>query len=172
MQCSASSYPRKGPIVPRMPTAAARVGARRALDRRLAPMRPVLTQTTAPRGGWVRAIRESIGMSLSDLAARMGTTGTTALRMEAAEREDRIQLGTLRRAADALGCDLVYALLPRQPLEDMVNERARVKAAVLLARVGHSMLLEDQQVTPAVASEQLTGQATRVASRPGLWSDD
>jgi hypothetical protein len=44
----------------------------------------------------------------------------------------------LQRAADALGCDLVYALVPRQPLEQIVAGRARDVSRDQLARVDHS----------------------------------
>ena len=66
---------------------------------------------------------------------------------------------------------LVGNLVPRRPLEDMLADQARRKAVALLATVGHSMLLEDQQVPPDVAQEQLTEQAALVADEPGLWSN-
>jgi hypothetical protein len=34
--------------------------------------------------------------------------------MERAEKESRIELGSLRRAAEALDCELIYALTPRK----------------------------------------------------------
>lgn len=157
--------------MPRTASAAARRTARRALDRRFEGLRALASQAALPRGGWVQAVRESLGMTATDLAARMGITQTSVLRLEATEREGRAQLDTLRRAADALGCDLVYALVPRRPLESMVEERARLKAASLLGQVEHSMLLEDQRVLPAVAREQLAEGAARLLDQPGLWRD-
>lgn len=157
--------------MPRSPNAAARRTARQALDRRFHVLRGFVPQAAVPRGGWLKAVRESLGMSAADLAARTGTAQTSILRLEASEREGRVQLDTLRRAADALECDLVYAVVPRRPLETMVTDRARLKAGSLLSRVGHSMLLEDQQVLPAAAREQLAEQAARLLDRPGLWSD-
>lgn len=151
---------------------ALRRAARRALDRRLVPVRDALPHAVPPQRGWVQAIRESLGMSAEELGRRMGTVRTSVLRLEASEREGVVRLDTLRRAADAMDCDLVYALVPRRLLEDMVAERARFKAAALLADVGHSMALEDQQVGPAVAREQAAEQAALIADEPGLWSDD
>jgi predicted DNA-binding mobile mystery protein A len=69
-----------------------------------------------PPRGWVRAVREALGMSAAALAARLGTTAGAVTRLEQSEASDRIRLETLRRAADALGCDLVYLLIPRSPL--------------------------------------------------------
>jgi len=157
--------------MPRLPGGASRRAARRSLDRRLAHVRAVHPHAVPPNVGWVQALRESVGMSSDELGRRMGTVGTSVLRLEAAEREGRARLDTLRRAADALDCDLIYALVPRRPLEDMVTDQARLKAGALLAGVGHSMLLEDQQVDSAVAREQLTEHAALIADEPGLWGD-
>lgn len=157
--------------MPRGPSAQSRRAARRALDRRFEELGGLAPHAAVPRGGWVQAVREALGMSAADLARRMGTAQTTVLRLEAAEREARVQLDTLRRAADALDCDLVYALVPRQSLEAAVTNRARLKAGSLVSRVGHSMLLEDQQVLPAAARAQLDEQAAMLVDRPGLWGD-
>src|SRR5665213_3135279 len=126
--------------------ASARGRSRRALDRRLPDLRDLAGKATPPRDGWIRAIRESLGMSAADLAGRMGAAETSVLSLEHNEVTRRAQLGTLERAAHALNCDLVYALVPRRPLEQMVEERARLVAGELLGSVDHSMALEGQQV--------------------------
>src|SRR6204780_1240210 len=97
-----------------------------------------------PPRGWVRAIREALGMSAAALAARLGTTAGAVIRLEQSEARDRIRLETLRRAADALGCDLIYVLVPRRPLTEVVEDRAREIAHEHLAAVEQTMLLEDQ----------------------------
>ena len=158
--------------MPRLPNGASRRAARRTLDRRLVQVRAARQDAAPPHAGWVHAIRESLGLSSGELGRRMGTVGSSVLRLEAAERDGRVRLDTLRRAADALNCDLVYALVPRRPLEEMVTGRARLKAASLLASVDHMMLLEDQQVAPGTADEQADEQAALIADGPGLWSDD
>ena len=138
------------------PTSAhARRAARRALDRRLDGLQSFARQAAVPSGGWAKAVREALGMSMADLGNRLGTSESSVLSLERGEREERVQLATLRRAADALGCDLVYALVPRRPLESVVQQRARHKAAVAMAPVEHSMMLEDQRLLPAAAHEQL-----------------
>ena len=66
-----------------------------------------------PSVGWLRAIREALGFSLADQARRMKVTPPAVRSFELAEAEDRITLASLRRAAAAMDCDLVYTLLPR-----------------------------------------------------------
>jgi predicted DNA-binding mobile mystery protein A len=66
--------------------------------------------------------------------------------IERSEAQGRIQLNTLRRAAEAMDSVLVYALVPETSLNEMVERRAREIAIAALSRVSHSMALEDQQV--------------------------
>lgn len=119
--------------------------ARKKLDRRLARLRPVNELVRPPRG-WVRAIRDAIGMTASQLAARMKVTQPTIADLEKAEAESRVTLASLERAAAAMDCTLVYALVPRRPLEEQVEERARQVAGEILGRVDHTMRLEAQGV--------------------------
>lgn len=151
---------------------AAQRAARRALDRRLPQLRDARRATTSPHGGWVRAIREALGMSAANLADRMGTVETSVLSLERNEVARKARLDTLERAADALNCDLVFALVPRQSLEEMVEQRAQARAAAMLGAVGHSMLLEDQQVSSAATHDQLQEQTARLRERRGLWRDE
>jgi predicted DNA-binding mobile mystery protein A len=146
--------------------------ARKALDRRFAGWRQLPAKGARPHGGWVRAIREALGMTAAELAERMGVNQSVVTRMEQSERTGRIQLDTLQRAADALECEVVYALVPRRGLEDMVAERARALAEQRLRRVGHTMALEDQSVddaTMAAKLEMLTEQYLRAG---GLWRSE
>jgi predicted DNA-binding mobile mystery protein A len=112
------------------------------MDRALAPFRPVISR---PVKGWVRAIREALGVSSADLAGRMGTSRQLIRQQEKAEAEDRITLKSLRTLANALDCDLVYALVPRAgSLEELMNRRARILAKKNVLGVEHSMALEGQ----------------------------
>lgn len=119
--------------------------AREALDSRLGELRPT-DQYLAPPKGWIRAIRDAIGMTRPQLARRMGIKPQSVEAMEKSEGAAKIQLETLRRAADALDCNLVYALVPRHGLQQVVEERARKIALNHLSRVSHTMALEDQAV--------------------------
>jgi predicted DNA-binding mobile mystery protein A len=122
-----------------------------------------------PPRGWVRAVREALGMSTTALAARLGITAGAVTRLEQSEAADRIRLDTLRRAADALGCDLVYLLVPRRPLTAVVQERARELARSQVAAVEQTMLLEDQAT--GQTSELEDRLAERLLERGSLWSD-
>jgi predicted DNA-binding mobile mystery protein A len=143
--------------------------SRELLDTHFDEWEPLRRLARPPRG-WVRAIRVALGMSASALAVRLGTTGGAVIRLEQSEAADRVRLDTLRRAADALGCDLVYLLVPRRKLTAVVRERARQLARREVAAVQQTMRLEDQDTWQALdLEEQLTQQLIR---RGGLWDGD
>jgi predicted DNA-binding mobile mystery protein A len=121
-----------------------------------------------PPRGWVHAVREALGMSTAVLAGRLGTTAGAVTRLEQSEAADRIRIDTLRGAADALGCDLVYVLVPRRPLSTVVRDRARQLARAQVAATEQTMRLEDQATGDATEMEdQITEQ---LLARGGLWS--
>lgn len=146
-----------------------RTQARRYLDARLDRLRPVATERR-PHRGWIRAIRDALGMSAGDLAARMGVGQSTVVDIEKSEVAGTIKLDTLQRAADALDCDVAYLLVPRKSLEDAVLAQARRKAAAHLNTVAHHGRLEDQTVDDDATREQLEELSRRLVDRRGLWS--
>ncbi|WP_341727076.1 mobile mystery protein A [Pseudoxanthomonas putridarboris] len=122
-----------------------------------------------PSGGWIGAIREALGMSVQDFADRLGVTRATAAKLEANERRRTIQLDSLQRAADALGCDLIYALVPREPLQDMVTERRMAVLKSMRRRTQQNMRLEAQEVDDPQQEEHLLAQAELLVPDRLLW---
>jgi predicted DNA-binding mobile mystery protein A len=102
-----------------------------------------------PVRGWVKAIREALGMTTAQLAKRLGVKQPSIVAMEQSEARGSIELATLRRAAEALDCTLVYALIPNKPLDRIVRDRARQYLKQRIDPIEHSMLLEDQSAAPA-----------------------
>lgn len=119
--------------------------SRARLDPRLEQMRPT-ERYAPPMRGWIKAIRQALGMTAAQLAKRMGVRQPSIVAIEQSEARGTIELATMRRAAEALDCTLVYALIPNKPLDATVKERARAFARQRWKPVEHSMLLEDQQV--------------------------
>jgi predicted DNA-binding mobile mystery protein A len=71
-----------------------------------------------PPQGWIKTIRMALGMTSGVLAQRVGDVSDSAIRkLELAEAEDAITLASLRRVAEALDCELQYALIPRLALK-------------------------------------------------------
>lgn len=124
-----------------------------------------------PPTGWVRAIRNALGMSSAALARRLRVSDSAVRKLEQAESNDAITLGSLRRAAAALDCELQYALVPKQKLETTRYTRAMQVAQARVATVARSMHLEDQGVDPALtaAQAQEIAQTLLAKSSRGLW---
>ena len=146
--------------------------ARRALDQRLDTIRESEV-FSRPRKGWIRAIREALGMTASQLGDRLGVSQPRVSKMEQAEASGALTLESLERAAHALDCQLVYALVPRVSLQDQVEERALVKARTAMDFARHTMSLEAQIVTAADEAEQLDAVTRELIDRAGsyLWDD-
>ena len=126
-----------------------------------------------PKEGWIRTLRKTLGMSSPQLAMRLNVSKSQASQMERMEIEDRITLKQLRRVADALDCDLVYALVPRQSVDNMIRNRARLKAEQLVSKTDVQMKLEAQQLTNEKLQEQVKFETERlVREMPrDLWAD-
>jgi predicted DNA-binding mobile mystery protein A len=147
--------------------------ARKHLDKALIPFKQAARETRPPRG-WVRAIRDALGMTTRQLATRMGVAQPTLAKLERSEAADTITLKLLRHAADALDCELVYALVPRSSLQEIAEARARAMAQAQLARTHHTMRLEDQALRAGeLAAEldrltalMLEGRASRLWENP------
>lgn len=88
-----------------------------------------------PRAGWLQTVRIGLGMPAAALGRRLGVSGEAVRRYEAAEQRGVIKLETLARAADALGCDLKYNLVPRVPLQEQVRVQAERVASNRLGAV-------------------------------------
>jgi predicted DNA-binding mobile mystery protein A len=126
-----------------------------------------------PPSGWIKAIREALGMPSTHLALRLGVTIPTATRLEVSEAEDRITLATLRRAAQALGCELQYALVPKQSLTDTLETRASNLARRRMAAISHTMALEAQSTSPETVEMQtrVLAESLLKGSRRTLWRE-
>lgn len=126
-----------------------------------------------PKEGWIRTLRKALGMSSPQFGRVLGVSKSQASQIERMELEDRITLKQLRRVADALDCDLQYALVPRRPVIEMVRDRARHKAQSLVEKTNVQMALEAQQLS----KEALNGQVDREVDRlvrdmpRELWED-
>jgi len=87
---------------------------------------PMPTAHGGPPLGWIRMMREARGLSLRQLAARLGIQGNSVHVAERREATGGISLYQLQRIADALECDLFYAFVPRRTAK---TRRPRAESA-------------------------------------------
>lgn len=146
--------------------------ARKNLDKKLGALRDA--DFSRPRGGWVRAIRDALGISSRQLASRMDVAQSRIVALEKAESTGSTTLKSLREAAEALDCKLVYALVPIRPLDEALRERARQKAVDQYAMVAQGMLLENQSLTVPQMNEEIERLTDEILAEPLrlLWEDE
>lgn len=106
-----------------------------------------LRNSQPPKKGWIRAIRDALGMSGRQLGRRMGVSKMWVGDIERLEATGATTLKTLRRAAGAMDCVLVYALVPKTTLKETLLKQARQKVQQDMARASHTMALEDQSLS-------------------------
>lgn len=99
-----------------------------------------------PPKGWIRAIREALGMTGKQLAERLNVRQPRIPILEKDEISGAVSMRTMRQAAEALDCVFVYALVPRSTLENTIREQVRQIAIERMKRTTHTMILEDQQL--------------------------
>lgn len=110
-------------------------------------------------------------MSVAELGQRMGVSRQRAAQIEASEQRGSLRLDTLERAAEAMDCDLVYAMVPRTSLEQTVTDRARSQAQRVVGMVSHHGLLEDQGLGSDELRDQVEEVARELVDTRGLWTD-
>jgi predicted DNA-binding mobile mystery protein A len=124
-----------------------------------------------PRDGWVRGIRKSLGMSMRAFSRHIGFKEHASVKeLERNEHAGTITLLTLRRAAEALDADFVYAIIPRKSLREVVSARARDVARRRISPISKSMALEEQGLTKAQIERQIDELASELERKPdALW---
>ncbi len=116
-----------------------------------------LKPVTRPQRGWVRSVRDALGMSAEQLARRVGVSRSTVAAMERSEAENKITLDSLEKLALGLGCHVVYAIVPEESksFSGLVHDRATEIAHEQLAKVSHTMRLESQGLSAQKEKRQL-----------------
>jgi len=131
------------------------------LDRSLEFVRSLMPR---PSGGWIASVREALGLSKRQVGKKMRASGQAIQQFEKAEAEDRITLRALRRVAGAMGCELVYVLVPKSgSFAELAEQPTREQTDRDVKSVVHTMALEDQ--TPENANQLIEDEAQRRLNR-------
>lgn len=145
---------------------------RRQIDQRLKPLKPLASKTAVlTKSGWIKTIRRALGMTAKDMAQRMALTEARIYALENGELEGATTLKSLRRAAEAMNCELVYAFIPKISLEQMVEQQALKLARSQVGRVDRTMRIEEQGTSNAVIEAKVKELADDYRRNPPrkLW---
>ena len=146
---------------------------RSIIERRLKPWLK-LRLDKVPPSGWIKAIRGSLGMNTRQLADHLNVDHSAVVKMETREKHKKITLELLDKAADAMGCKLVYAIVPKDEfnsLDNIIDKRAQIVAREIIKRVEHNMQLESQGQPYAQVKKQIKDLATELKKQMDsrLW---
>ena len=122
-----------------------------------------------PTAGWIRSIRMALGMSGKQLAERIHVRPPRITELEKAEAQGNITLKSLQRAAEAMGCEVIYALVPKGDLESILKGQAQKAAQRNLENVAHSMRLEQQGLSEKEFSRLMDGLIAEWIKDPPRW---
>jgi predicted DNA-binding mobile mystery protein A len=118
------------------------------INRRLMDLKSTY-ETSHVRDGWIRYMRSALGITLAQLSRRVGVSLGSIAQAERNEVAGKTSLETLRKIAEAMDCELVYAMVPKgnaRTIEDILQSAALKKARELITGMDIHMTLEDQKV--------------------------
>lgn len=134
---------------------------------RLAPLHSV----NPPQKGWVRAIRNALGMTARQLAIRLGVAQQAVARIEKDELSGSVTIKTMRRVAEGLDCVFVCGFVPRISLEATLRKQAQKLAATRLAQASQTMTMEDQALSKRENEKVMSEMVDEIIGKPpsNLW---
>lgn len=104
-----------------------------------------IKNTAIPPSGWIKTIRTALGMSMYQLAYRLGITRQAVLSIEKREKEGALTIKAMKEVAHALDMKFVYGFVPNEKsLDALIEKRATEIATEIVMRTSTSMVLEDQ----------------------------
>jgi predicted DNA-binding mobile mystery protein A len=145
-----------------MRTASQRLGTQKRILQQKLDLYANLNQPMPP-SGWLKAIRGSLGLTIRQLAERVGVGHGSIAQLEKREPQKKVTLESLEKAARAMDCKVVYAIVPIESansLDDIIKNRAQTAAGLILKDVAHTMRLEKQ----GTSEQQIQREIQRVAN--------
>jgi len=105
----------------------------------------VLQHIIMPPIGWIKAIRNGIGMSMEQLGKKLSITKQAVMDIEKREKEGAITIKSMQEIAKVIDMKFVYGFVPNAgSLEQMIETRSLEIAIKIVQRTSTSMKLEDQ----------------------------
>jgi predicted DNA-binding mobile mystery protein A len=130
-------------------------------------------RAAVPTKGWIRAIRDTLGMTGLQLAKRLHVHQQRIARLEQDEKLGKVTLNTMKKAAAAMDCVFVYGIVPKESLEQTVKNQAEKAARKRMARSNQLMRLEEQELSEqekAKALQYLVDDIIETAPK-SLWDE-
>jgi len=126
-----------------------------------------------PKNGWIKTIRQALSMPLTFVANKLNISEQSVNQLENNEAFETISLKSLRKLAEAIDCELHYAIIPRErSLQKIIKKRAEFKARLIIKEVNKTMELEDQKIENSENSVKLLTKDFTENLNKNLWRND
>lgn len=119
-----------------------------------------------PKGGWLALVRRALGMSGAQVSARMGVSRNAIYQAERNEREGAITIAQMRKVADAMNAEFVYAVVPKGSVDDVIRAQARRTAEARVRRASSHMALESQSLPSEQTKRRIEDLADELVRNP------
>ena len=125
-----------------------------------------------PPIGWIKAIRNGIGMSMEQLGKKLSITKQGVMDIEKREKEGAITIKSMQEIGKAMDTQFVYGFVPKAgSLEQMIEYRALEIASKIVERTSTTMKLEDQANSKERIEKAIKERATEIINKTPkiLW---
>jgi predicted DNA-binding mobile mystery protein A len=134
---------------------------RQQLDERLKPLKN-LAESGMPSQGWIKSIREALGLSSRQLGKKTGIDQSRVSRLENAEKTGELKLSSLQKIAKGLNMKFVYGFVPEDSLEQLLRAQARKIALKRMKRLNDTMSLEKQALSSVDQEKALNNMIDKI----------
>jgi len=101
-----------------------------------------------PKNGWLKIIREALGMTASQLSRYIKISPAGVSKAEKNEELGNITLNTMKKFAEKLECEFVYFLIPKEgSLSKTVEKKTLQYSIKINDQASHTMSLEEQGIS-------------------------
>ncbi|MFG1515870.1 mobile mystery protein A [Halobacteriovorax sp. ZH2_bin.1] len=138
-------------------------------DSNYSKLRKSASSISRPRGGWIHKIRKMLGMTQEQVAERMNIKAPALNRIERAEVQGSPTLDTMKRVAEAMNCDFVYAVIPREKISKIKRKQATKYARAIVGDANLHMEIEDQAVDERALEKNVSEMAEAVYFNSRIW---
>lgn len=142
---------------------------RQIIEKKISPWKKLRTKKRPP-SGWLKAVRGALGINTRQLAKRCGIRHSSILKIEKNEIQDNVSIGSIKKLAESMNCQLVYAIVPKtdyNSLEEIIDKQAMLLARNLIKKANYTMRLEAQGIPPKETQAQTKQLANELKDKMG-----
>ena len=136
------------------------------VSKKIEAIRPALKEASV-HPGWIAFIRKALGMTYEQLAKKVNLHTSTVSDAEKREADGKVTVETLKKYAEAMGCDFVYAFVPKVKLEDFIKEKAREKVIERFKEANIHMALEGQETE--ITESTIEREVNEIFGTKAVW---